>query len=192
MKLFFLIAILFCNLCHGCTGIKSDTTPAKYKYKTLIKEDKYKAHTSILKDSIRFFIKEKKFAYYPKENDTLTQIIIDTILYSPKYDKAAFFVITQNSNAKSLNPGNANEYHYDAHCFIANYSDSNNFYNIFWLDQSSLSNYHNLGNTRRDIRDLYFKDFKTRQDGYGNSLYKYNIDDIRFWDGPVWIMYFDK
>jgi hypothetical protein len=33
---------------------------------------------------------------------------------------------------------------------------------------------------------MYFKDFSKRQDVDGSSLYKYNLDDIRFWDGPVW------
>jgi hypothetical protein len=33
---------------------------------------------------------------------------------------------------------------------------------------------------------MYFKYFSERQDGNNESLYKYNLDDIRFWDGPVW------
>jgi hypothetical protein len=87
-------------------------------------------HQEILKDSLRQFIKDHSLAYYPKENDSFTEIIIDSILCSPKKDKAAFFVITKNSNDKLLSGGNKNEYHYNAHCFIADLDGDSTFNDI--------------------------------------------------------------
>jgi hypothetical protein len=186
MRLYSLIAILFCSLCYGCTDNKSDTTPVKYRNHTTVTIDVYKKHMLILQDSIIKFIKEKSHAYYPKENDLLTEVIIDTILYSPQKDKVAFFVITKNSDDKLLGGGNKTEYHYDAHCFIADLKNNSFFKNIFWIRASSLSNYKNLNNAHHRIREMYFKDFSERKDGNNNSMYKYNLDDIRFWDGPLW------
>ena len=38
----------------------------------------------------------------------------------------------------------------------------------------------------KSIRQFFFRQFNQRKDYDGQSKYKYNLDDIRFWDGPVW------
>lgn len=146
----------------------------------------YKFHQEILKDSIKQLIKEKSLAFYPKENDLFTEIIIDTILYSPDKDKATFFVITKNSNDKLLIGGNKNEYHYDAHVFTAYLKGDSTFNDIYWIRASNISNFYTLEKTSFRIKEMYFEDFSKRHDVNGNSMYKYNLDDIRFWDGPIW------
>jgi len=167
-------------------GITSDTTPVKYRNKTVVSSSIYKVHKEILKDSIKYFIKNKSLAYYPRENDSLTEVIIDTILYSPKKDKAAFFVVTKNSNDKLLSGGNENEYHYDAHCFAVYLKEDSIFSDIYWIRTSNVSNFHTLEKASFRIREMYFKDFSKREDVNGNSMYKYNLNDIRFWNGLIW------
>jgi|LakMenEpi03Aug12_release.lakeMendotaPanAssembly.Ray.scaffolds.fasta_scaffold196643_2 hypothetical protein len=186
IKVCFFIAFTLCNFCYGCAGTASDTTPIKYRNNTQVPLHIYKVHQEILKDSIKHLIKEKSLAYYPKENDLFTEIIIDTILYSPKKDKAAFFVITKNSNDRFLSGGNKNEYHYNAHCFSVYLKGDSTFNDIYWIRASNISNFYTLENTSFRIKEMYFKDFSKRQDVNDNSMYKYNLDDIRFWDGPVW------
>ncbi len=186
IKICFFIAFTLCNFCYGCADIASDTTPVKYRNNTQVPPHIYKVHQKILKDSIKHLIKEKSLAYYPKENDLFTEIIIDTILYSPKKDKAAFFVITKNSNDRLLSGGNKNEYHYDAHCFTVYLKGDFTFNDIYWIRASNISNFYNLEKTSFRIKEMYFKDFSKRQDVNDSSMYKYNLDDIRFWDGPVW------
>jgi hypothetical protein len=146
----------------------------------------YRVHKEILRDSIKHLVTEKRLAYYPKENDLNTEIIIDTILYSPKKDKAAFFVITKNSNDKLLSRGNKNQFHYDAHCFTAYLKGDSTFNGINWISASSINNFSTLEKTTFRIKEMFFKDFSKRQDVNDSSMYKYNLDDIRFWDGPVW------
>ncbi len=186
MKVCFLTTFTLYNFCYGCTGNASDTTPVIYRNNTQVAPHIYKVHQKILKDSIQHFINNKSLAYYPKENDLFTEIIIDTILYSPKKDKAAFFVITKNSNDKLLSGGNKNEYHYNAHCFTVFLKGDSTFNGIDWISTSSISNFYTFEKTSFRIKEMYFKDFNKRQDVDGNSMYKYNLDDVRFWDGPVW------
>jgi hypothetical protein len=100
--------------------------------------------------------------------------------------KVVFFVITKNSNDKLLSGGYDNEYHYDAHCFTVYLKGDSTFNDINWLSESNLSNFHSVEKTSFRIKEMYFKDFSKRQDVNGKSLYKYNLDDIRFWEGPVW------
>jgi len=171
--------VLLVILCISCQV--SNTTPEKYKYKTTVSSVLYSNHKNILTDSIRLYIDEKRKAYYPKENDSLTEIVIDTIVYSPNRDRAAFFVITKNSNDKLLSKGSKDEFHYDAHCFIALF-DSINFKNVNWLSAHNLTNYTTHQKTSERIREIYFKNFKGSQ-----GIFKYNLDDVRFWkDINVW------
>jgi hypothetical protein len=186
MKVYILMTLLYCNLCYGCIDNKRDTTPSKYKNRTIVSADTYNKHKLILTDSIKYFIKEKGQAYYPADYDSLTIIIIDTILYSPKIDKAAFFVITKNTNGKLLTKVSKNQYHYNASCFIADVRNGFSFANIFWVRQLNVSNFSDLEETSKRISEMYFTEFALFQNSRGESIYKYNFDDIRFWNGPLW------
>ncbi len=171
--------ILLAILCVSCQA--SNTTPEKYENKTTVSNELYSMHKSILIDTIRLYINERRKAYHPKENDSLTGIVIDTIVYSPNKDKAAFFVITKNSNDKLLNKGSKDEFHYEARCFIA-LLDSTAFKSIRWFSAYNLTNYSTHKGTSTRVRAGYFKNFKGSQE-----LFKYNLDDIRFWgDENVW------
>jgi hypothetical protein len=98
----------------------------------------------------------------------------------------AFFVIAVNSNDKLLSRGNKNEYHYNAHCFTALIKEDLSFYNFHWVEVSDISNFYSLNKTSFRIREMYFKELSSREDIHGKSLYKYNLDDTRFWTGPLW------
>lgn len=181
MKKISLLCCFFYNFCYGC-NITADTTPIKYKNLTTISRDIYKTHKLVLADNIKILINNKEEPYYSKENDSLTEIFIDTILYSPQKDKIAFFVITKNSNDKLLGGGDKNKYHYDAHCFTGNLNKSFYIENLKWLRVYNLSRYPNFKKARNRIREIHFKEFA----GRGSSKLKYNLDDIRFWESSVW------
>jgi len=186
MKIWFLATFLFAKLCYGCNIIGMDSTPVKFRNHTTVMPGVYKNHHAILNDNIRLLIKQKVDPFDSKENDSMTEVFIDTILYSPKKDRIAFFAITKNSNDKLIGGGNKSEYHYNAHCFIADLGSDSYINNIYWVRAFNLSNYKSLKEASERIRKIHFKEFKRRVDDKGKSLYKYNLDDVRFWDGPVW------
>jgi len=66
-------------------------------------------------------------------------------------------------------------------CFIA-LLDSSAFKSIRWFSAYNLTNYSTHKGTSSRMRAGYFKNFKGSQE-----LFKYNLDDIRFWgDENVW------
>ena len=36
------------------------------------------------------------------------------------------------------------------------------------------------------LREYFFKEFSTIKDAKGQYEYKYNLDDVRFWNCPLW------
>lgn len=190
-KIKIMLGFIAISLISGCSNAQN-LTPKKYKYYDTVSSDVYQKHIMILKDSIRNLINTKQEPYYQKENDSATEIFIDTILYSPQKDKIAAFVITQNTNDKLIDKGNAGEFHYAAHCFIGRLN--NNYYvrDITWVRGYNLSNYKSFKDASKRIREIYFKELTERTNAKGESTYKYNLDDVRFWDGPLWKKYYDE
>lgn len=170
--------LLIC--CFGCQS--SSTTPETFKNKVSVPPNTYNAHRDILVDSVSSYVSNRKSAYYPKENDSLTKVFIDSIVYSPQEDKLAFFVITGNSDAKLNGGGASNKLHFDAHCFIANVVDGYTVSNIRWLAAHNLTNYSTYGTASARIRDVYFHNLRGSQPNL-----RYNLDDKRFWtDKNIW------
>src|SRR5450432_791520 len=161
-------------------------TPKKHENNTKVSVSHYLILKTKLKDSVRFYVDNQLKAYYPKENDSLTEIFIDTIVFSPKKDKIAFFAISKNSNDKLASKGVDSEFHYNAYCFICIIS-ATTINSIKWLSVYNISNYDDERETSNDIRKLYFDELNT---GDKNDA-KFNLNDIRFWDGPLWHKYYE-
>jgi len=178
-----ILIILFCvisNICNGCN--LNDTTPIKYRNYSKVQPEIYGKHEKYLFGYIRSIIGKGIEPFNVKEYDSLTEVFIDTIIYSPSKNKLAFFVIAKNSNDKLLSGGNRNEFHYDAHCFIGHISLNDEIFDISWLSAYNLSRYENLESASYRIRELHFQEFNETR----NPKAKYNLDDIRFWDSEVW------
>ena len=124
--------------------------------------------------------------YYVEEYDTLTEIFIDTILYSPNHDKIAAFIITRNSNDKLLSGGDSSKYHYNAHSFVGKRSSGEKNWDIKWFRRLNFVRHDTYDYISKKIRYRYFNSLAQIKGSDGKSQYKYNFDDIRFWDGPVW------
>ena len=139
----------------SCSDAQSPT-PKKYRNYTIVEKGIYKRYAKILSDSLKSLIKFKAEPYYQFENDSTTQIFIDTILYSPKIDKFAFFAITKNSNDKLLEKGSKDKFHYDAHCFIGILNDNKKIANITWVRGHSLSNYKSYYEASKRVKEIYF------------------------------------
>jgi hypothetical protein len=174
----------------SCKNKAQNITPGEFRYYTKVNPEIYEKNTKALIDSIKILIRYKSEPYNIKEDDSLTGIFVDTILYSPKYDKIAFFIITKNSNDKLLDKGSKDEFHYNANCFIGQLDSQKNIIVFGNIIEHSLFNFDNQKSTSDRIREVYFKEINMVTNLEGKSVYKYNFDDVRFWDGPVWDSYF--
>jgi hypothetical protein len=187
MKLFyiiFLVAVVF-SQCGSKDNSYSDApTPVS-------DTANYAKRIADIKDSIKVFIATRQGPYYSKEFDERTEIFIDTLLLSPRKDKMVFLVITKYSNNKLLEKSDTNQYHFDASCFIGKLLN-NERWDIAWLRALNVTRYKSLQEASERIREFYFIEFKTiEEDESKKSLYKYNISEKQFWDGPVWEKYFE-
>ena len=175
---------IFLILSGGSCIKGSRPTPEKYRYVNSFLLEDYEQDSLRIVHQIRQMIDGNRRPYYSDGYDSLTEIYVDSILYSPAKDKIAVFVIAKNSNDKLLTRGDPLEFHYNANCFIGEKSTTN--WEVRWFQKMNFPYYRNYEKVSRKIRFRYFNNLVEFKGQNGNSHYKYNLDDIRFWDGPVW------
>lgn len=181
--------ILFMVSFSACQGIRlKKYTPKEFLNHTLVNKSDY------TKDSI-LLIKQFGIQLSKHEdffNDTAyfdsTQLIIDSIIYSPDLKKMAAFIITKNPTYRQIMPDEKYEWYYEATLYLG--VRQNDSISLSWPGPS-FTNSYNKRELSHLIRDSYFTEFVTK-DSIGPHTYKYNLNDIRFWNCSIWKEVEDK
>lgn len=179
--------------CQYGTGVGEKIhTPKEFLNQVVPDPEIYSKDSIQLLRQLRGYLGEHEQSFHSKTYFDSTELIIDTILYNNAFNKLAVFVLAKNPTYRQLIPDKNHDWYYDAYCYLGikrPLSDTfelkwlKNFYPINWYDKAEISSL---------IRDMYFTEFGTLKDTSGAYSYKYNLNDKRFWDCPVWDKYFLK
>jgi hypothetical protein len=199
MNKFFLIGFFGTFLFAACqygtgVGMKIHTPPNFLNHTTVERSGYLKDSNAIIRQ-LRIYLKNHHQSFYKNEYFDSTEIIIDTILYSIDHNKIASFVIAKTPmNRRNEIAQNRQASHwYDAYCYLGIRVDTpGNTFRLKWLKRFYLINWYKNEEIAEAIKDEYFTEFAAIKDTSGEYRYKYNLDDIRFWDCPVWDEYFKE
>lgn len=190
---------LFC-LCVQLVSCQNKTvklTPKEFISKVEVSEKKYSQDSIKLTELIQKEIKEHKGDYYAKSYDEHTEIIIDSIIYSPDNKKTFFFIINRVENKKvypdDLTPQEIEKivketelpyegYHYEGKAYIGVREGVDNLIinNFFRINTAK---YNTIKEVRTRLNQLFFEEYSA----VNEKGYEYNPDDIRFWENKnVW------
>jgi len=165
---------------------RTDSTIEKIVTKTF--PDTPRKVNSVIEEKFRqkiyTLIGKNEDPYYSPKYDSNSRAFVDTVLFNQAKDKAAFFVITMNSDNKLLINRDSINNHYDAHLFIA--QKKSNEWHVKWVNAAIFTRNKTFSDASKNIREYYFYHFIERKDSYGNSFYKFNLIDTGFWSGPLW------
>ena len=159
-------------------------TPKQFWNKTSINKNEY------IKDSLLLLAKLRDLLlrhgngdfFYSKEYFEGTDIIIDTIVYSPDFTKMGILVITKNPTSRQLMPIKDNDYYYNATAYLCvKFQDT---LNLTWVGPS-FTNSKDKSEISKDIREACFRIFASKNTT-DIPYYKYNLNDSRFWTSSVW------
>lgn len=160
------------------TGCKKFETPTEFEFENSFTKKEYTNDSTIFVELVEKQILQNSGPFYPDKYDLKSEVIIDTIIYSPINDRAAIFVLVKTSNSKLALTNDPNGYHYDARCFLAISKDHK--WTINWFRVLNLNHYSSKDEISSDIRYKYFDQLSTFND------FEYNVDDKRFWTEPLW------
>tara|TARA_Y100001935_G_scaffold120542_1_gene99739 strand:- start:449 stop:1072 length:624 start_codon:yes stop_codon:yes gene_type:complete len=177
---FLITSILFL----GCNRERS--TPSDYKYQSIVEDSLYQKDVQAFTMMIDTLITKKEGPFYAIRFENTQNISIDTILYSEDFLRSVFFVITQNSNQSVPLSENPAGHHYNARAFLGQRDSEYSSWSIRWFSIINLNYYSSYDDISDKMKERYFLDLKTLKNSDGESRYKYNVNDIRFWNGPVW------
>lgn len=175
--------LLFFSFFISCEGIKQKKyTPKEFLNHTIINKENYNKDSAEILKQLRFSLLNHEDFFNNKAYFDSTQIIIDSIIYSPNFNKLAVFIMIKNPTYRQLAPDNKYKWYYEATCYLGvRQKDS---ISLSWIGPS-FTNSYNKSELSDIIRDSYFTEFATK-DTVGLYTYKYNLNDIRFWNSSIW------
>ncbi|WP_018615977.1 hypothetical protein [Segetibacter koreensis] len=161
---------------------RSTDTPKEFLNKTEVVKEKYRRDSMEILRQLKKELSHHEGFFYSKEFFEDTNIIIDTILYSPKLDKLAALVIVQNPTTRQIQPNQFKPYYYNGTSYLGGREADT--IGVTWF-QPHLINYTDKNELSSDLREECFRllVFKDTTDRYA---LKYNLNDIRFWTSSIW------
>lgn len=130
-------------------------------------------------------------------NDSLTRIQIDSIFYSPNFNKIAFLVIVENDNKKlykGITKKEANNLekhgnlpyegsHFDGNSFIGKKTE--NSFDVYFY-KHSFTNSKSYKQNSILLREATLNRLDNNNNNNNNNKSDINFDDIRFWNSKDW------
>jgi hypothetical protein len=169
-----LICLISCN-----SGTRS--TEDKYLNHSVVTKEKYKSDSLLIVNKLKIEIQDQVEFFSNSAYKALTQIIIDSIIYSPDYTKLAAFIVVKNSTENQLYPDPAHPWYYDGTCYLGRrVGDS---LKLDWVGPNFTQS-DNEEKIASLIRDDWFR-LSNKRDSTQPRYCKYNLDDIRFWTCPI-------
>lgn len=157
-------------------------TPDKFINRTVVKKENYTKDSLTISTKLKKLLLQHEDFFHSREYFEGTDIIIDTIIYSPDLNKFAVLVLTKNPASRQLMPSENEIWYYNATCYLGiRQSDTISLSHLGpdftnSTDKEEQSNY---------IRQATFRNFVSK-DTTEKYAYKYNLNDIRFWTSSVW------
>jgi|SRR5450432_2885017 hypothetical protein len=161
---------------------KNTDTPKQFLNNTIIKKENYTKDSLLIIQKLKQLLLQHEDFFYSKEYFDGTDIIVDTIVYSPDLKKLGVLILTKNPTSRQLVPKEKEMWYYNATSYLGiRQGDTISIshlgsYFVDYTDKSELSN---------NIRGDRFRTFVSK-DTTKVYAYKYNFNDIRFWTSTVW------
>lgn len=156
-------------------------TPDRFLNQVVAEKLKYVKDSAEILNQFRSEINKHTYFFSSKEYDDSTQIIIDSILYSPDFRKIAVFVLTKNPTSKQLAQINYSKWYYDATCYLG-YRQKDTL-SLFWIGPSYINSKDRV-ELKKTIRKYYFRIITTERKT--KPKFNFNLNDIRFWNDSIW------
>ena len=163
---------------------KNTDTPDQFVNKTVTRKENSSKDSLTISAKLKDLLlrHENEDFFYSKEYFEGTDIIIDTIIYSPDLAKLGILILTKNPTSRQLLPTKEKDYYYNATAYLCvRQQDS---LSLTWLGPS-FTNSTDKSELSKDIRKACFRTFVSK-DTTEKYAYKYNLNDSRFWTSSVW------
>ena len=175
----------------SCSGNSQQIeTPKEFINNIIIDNSIYSKDSTMLLEDLYLKMKMHESSFYSAEYFDSTKLIIDKIFYDSTKNKIAVFVLVENPASRQKYPDLNYKVYYNAFCYLGRRKEIDSF-ELKWFNTLSLINFYDKEEISNAIERRYFTELAAIIDGDDQPVYKYNLNDKRFWTGPGWNRYFD-
>jgi hypothetical protein len=175
----------------SCTGNSQQVETSKEFINNITVDDSvYTKDSATIVAALYSKLQNHESSFYNKEYFDSTKLIIDKILYDSTKNKIAVFVLVENPMSRRKYPDLNYKVYYSSYCYLGKRTEADNF-ELKWFNTFYPINFNNKQEISDAIEQLYFTELATIVDGDDKPVYKYNLNDKRFWAGPGWKKFFD-
>lgn len=179
-----IIVLLGLTSCNG--NSQKLETPKEFINKVTVGASFYSKDSAVVAADLYLKMKNHQASFTNREYFDSTVLEIDTIMYDSSLNKIAVFVIAKNPTYRNPHSDSKLPFYYNANCYLGKRINLNS--DIFELKQLgpfSLVNFDDTKEIRQAIRDYYFLELATVLDEKKEPVFKYNLNDKRFWESPT-------
>ena len=175
---------LYFKYFHGWLEFRRNTdTPKEFISHTLNSKSNYSKDSIEILKQLQYYLDNHKQSFYKDEYFEFTELSVDTILYSPDFNKLAVFAYAKNPTYRLSLPSSEHQWHYSGFCYLGT-RDQDSIH-LSWILGGYKDSY-DFEDTKNSMEQYYYRMFSAVKDRNNMSQYKYNLNDIRFWNGPIW------
>lgn len=164
---------LYLVSCNNETEKKSKLN--KYLNYSTVSNEKYKSDSLLIVDKLKVELHKREAFFDNTSYSDSTQIILDSIIYSPDHTKRAVLVIVKNKTI-------IRDSYYDGTVYLG--TGLNDSLRLYWVGPSFTESDNKL-TLSKIIKDYCYQGYNKGDTTLPTSC-KYNLNDIRFWTCPIW------
>lgn len=170
----------YINISGWMTFRKNTDTPEEFLSQTKADHLMYTRDSIEILNQLRIHLSRQDGFFSNKAYSEATDLIVDSILYSPDFRKLGVLIITRNPTYRLSGGGGMKDWYYDATCYLG--IKKSDKISLSWIGPV-FTNSHDEKSISKLLRESCFRMFVTKDP---NDLYAYNLNDKRFWSGPIW------
>jgi hypothetical protein len=183
----YIIFLLFAfTSCNGKSQLV--VTPVEFINTMAVSDSVYKKDSAAILEVL--YSNLQKHEFYNKEYFDSTKLIIDKIFYDSTQNKIAVFVLVENPMSRRKYPDLNYKVYYSSYCYLGKRTEADSF-ELKWFNTFYPINFNNKQEISSAIEKMYFTELAVIVDGNDQPVYKYNLNDKRFWTGPGWKKFFE-
>jgi hypothetical protein len=172
---------------NSCDEFKDKIiTPNEFINQVSPESEKYSKDSIELEKQFKKQLLARKDFFQNSSYTDSTIVTVDSIIYSSSLNKLSVFILVTNPTSRQLAPNSKHALYFEGTCYLAIRQKDSML--VKWLGPS-FSNSYDKNELREIMRDSYFTESANRKP---ESDCKYNLNDYRFWDCPIWAKLYSK
>jgi hypothetical protein len=179
--------IFFVLSLTGCNGKSQKLeTPKEFINNVAVDSAIYLKDKAAILDSLYGKMKRHEASFTNPEYYDSTELSIDTIMYDTSLNKIAVFVVAKNPTHRNPYSQSKLPFYYHGNCYVGKRVDagSSNF-ELKCLCRFSEINFDDKETVIKALKEDFFIELATVLDENNQPVFKYNLNDKRFWDSPT-------